>query len=149
MALVRWQPSNAFGLGNDFNRLFEGFTRNGNDAAPSASVSTWKPSVDISETQDEFVVTADLPGINREDLNVTVADGRLTLRGERRQASQESERSVHRVERIYGTFARSFDLPAAVNSENITASYRDGVLSVSVPKAEEAKPKQIEVKISA
>ena len=149
MALVRWQPSNVFGLGNDFNRLFEGFNRNGSDVASSPSVSTWKPSVDISETEDEFIVTADLPGINREDLNVTVADGRLTLRGERRQATQESEGSVHRVERVYGTFTRAFDLPTAVNAENITASYRDGVLSVSVPKAEEAKPKQIEVKISA
>lgn len=149
MALVRWQPSNVFGLGNDFNRLFEGFTRSGNDAASSGPVSGWKPSVDISETQDEFVVTADLPGINREDLNVTVADGRLTLRGERRQAPTEPEGSVHRVERVYGTFTRAFDLPTAVNADNIAASYRDGVLSVSVPKAEEAKPKQIEVKVSA
>mgnify|MGYP003574817836 CR=1 FL=1 len=148
MALVRWQPSNVFGLGNDFNRLFEGFTRDGSVSSPPPA-STWKPSVDISETQDEFVVTADLPGINREDLNVTVADGRLTIRGERRQESQAAEGSIHRVERVYGTFTRAFDLPTAVNSENITASYRDGVLSVSVPKAEEAKPKQIEVKISA
>lgn len=150
MALVRWQPANVFGLGNDFNRrLAEGFNRKVNETESSQTDPVWKPSVDISETKDEFVVTADLPGISREDLEVTVAEGRLTIRGERRRASQDTEGSVHRVERVYGTFTRSFDLPSAVNAENITATYRDGVLAIGVPKAEEAKPRQIEVKISA
>ena len=147
MALVRWQPANIFDLSRDANRLFDSFRGNGNGEAPLPAA--FRPSVDIAENNDEYVVTADLPGIDREDLDVTVADGRLTIRGERRQNGESTTGPTRRVERVYGTFTRSFELPAEVKADHIAATYRDGVLSVTVPKAEEAKPKQIEVKIGA
>ena len=148
MALVRWQPTALFDLRNDMNRVFDTFRSNG-PTSEAPSLAKWRPAVDIAENDNEYIINADLPGINREDLGVTVDDGRLTLRGERRQVSEENNESVHRVERVYGTFTRTFDLPGAVNADRIEATYRDGVLKVTVPKAEEAKPKQIEVKISA
>ena len=150
MALVRWQPTALFDLRNDMNRVFDTFRSNGpTSEAPSLapSLAKWRPSVDIAENDDEYIINADLPGINREDLGVTVADGRLTLRVERRQVSEENSGSVHHVERVYGTFTRTFDLPGAVNADRIEATYRDGVLSVTVPKAEEAKRKKIQVSL--
>ena len=145
MALVRWQPRELFGIGRDMDRLFDGLWSDG--AAPREAV--WRPSVDIAETDHDFVLTADLPGIAREDLDLTVVDGRLTIKGQRRRESDSKEGNVHRVERAYGTFTRAFDLPAAVDPETVAATYKDGVLTVTVPKAEEARPKQIEVKVSA
>ena len=148
MALIRWQPRELFDLRRDMSQLFDSFWGNG-DEPEYAKVSVWRPSIDIAEHEGDFTVTADLPGIKREDLDVSVVNGRLTIRGERRQEKESKEGSVHRVERAYGTFTRSFDLPTAVAADEITAAYRDGVLTVVVPKAEEAKPKQIEVKVSA
>ena len=145
MALVRWQPANIFDLSP--NRLFDSFWGTGNGETPRPAV--FRPSVDIAENNDEYVVTADLPGIDRDDLDVTVADGRLTIRGERRQDGESQSGPARRVERVYGTFTRSFELPSEVKADGIGATYRDGVLTVTVPKAEESKPKQIEVKIGA
>ena len=146
MALVRWQPRELFGIGRDFDRLFDGLW-SGDGPAPREAV--WRPSVDIAETDRDFVLTADLPGIAREDLDITLADGRLTIKGRRHRESESKEGSAHRVERAYGTFTRAFDLPAAVDAEAVAATYKDGVLEVTVPKAEEARPKQIEVKVGA
>ena len=146
MALVRWQPRELFGIGRDMDRLFDGLWSNGQGAAREA---VWRPSVDIAETDSDFVLTADLPGIAREDLDLTVVDGRLTIKGQRRRESDSKEGNVHRVERAHGTFTRAFDLPAAIDPETVAATYKDGVLTVTVPKAEEARPKQIEVKVSA
>ena len=105
------------------------------------------PSVDIEETKDEYVLTADLPGIRQEDINVTVDDGRLTIQGERRQGKEDKEGTSLLLERVFGTFTRSFDLPTSVQAEKIAAVHRDGVLSVNVPKVEESKPRKIEVKV--
>ena len=150
MALVRYQPNEFYGLRRDLDRFFDSvWGGNGADEPEAARPTVWRPSVDISETEGDFVVTADLPGMAREDLDVQVNNGRLTIKGERRRESASNEGNVHRVERAYGTFTRAFDLPTAVNADKIGASYKDGVLTVTVPKAEEAKPKQIEVKISA
>lgn len=152
MALVHWQPTDLFDLRRDMNRLFAPWgtdpQSNGSEPEPSRQ-AVWRPVVDIGETSDEYLVTADLPGVDRDNIEVTVVDGRLTIRGERHQQTKADDGTVHRVERIFGTFSRSFDLPTAVNAENITAVYSDGVLTVSVPKAEEAKPKQIEIKVKA
>ena len=154
MALVRWQPADIFDLSRDANRLFGNFWGNGNgngsanDTNDTARPLVWRPSVDIAESKDEYVLSADLPGASRDDLEVTVVDGRLTISGQRTKNGESEEKSTH-TERLYGTFTRSFDLPAAVSADRIIAIYRDGVLTVTVPKAEEAKPKQIEVKISA
>lgn len=148
MALIRWQPRELFDLRREVDRLFESVWGGNGENAEYARPAVWRPSVDIAETESDFIVTVDLPGISREDLDVTVVNNRLTIKGERRKDSESKERNVHRVERTYGTFTRDFDLPTAVNAEKITASYKDGVLTVMVPKAEEAKPKQIEVKVS-
>ena len=147
MALVRWQPRELFGFGRDMDRLFDGLWSNGDGAAPREAV--WRPSVDIRETDHEFLIHADLPGIGKEDLEITVVDGRLMIKGQRHREKESKEGGAHRVERAHGTFTRTFDLPAAVDTEAVAATYKDGVLSVTVPKAEEAKPKQIEVKVSA
>lgn len=147
MALVRWQPRELFGFGRDMDRLFDGLWSNDHGTAPREAV--WRPSVDIAETDRDFVLIADLPGIAREDLDITLVDDRLTIKGRRHRESESKEGNVHRVERAYGTFTRTFDLPAAVDTEAVAATYKDGVLEVTVPKAEEARPKQIEVKVSA
>ncbi|HJP31482.1 MAG TPA: Hsp20/alpha crystallin family protein [Candidatus Latescibacteria bacterium] len=149
MALVRWQPANIFDLGRDADRLFDSFWGNGGRGGDTTGTAAWRPSVDIAENKDEYVVTADLPGISRDDLEVTVDDGRLTIRGERRQNAGSDDGPARHVERTYGSSTRSFDLPTAVESEGIGAAYRDGVLTVTVPKAEAAKPRQIEVQVSA
>ena len=148
MALVRWQPRELFSLRRDFDRLFEDLWSN-DEGATNGRETTWRPSVDIRETDQEFLIHADLPGIRQEDLEITVTDGRLTIKGQRHQEKESKEGGLHRVERAYGTFTRTFDLPAAVDTGAVAAAYRDGVLTVTVPKAEEAKPKQIEVKVSA
>jgi HSP20 family protein len=112
-----------------------------------AKTSVWRPSVDIEETKDEYVLTADLPGIRQEDINVTVDDGRLTIQGERRQDKEDKEGTLLLPKRIFGTLTRSLDLPTSVQAEKIAVVYRDGVPSVSVPKVEESEPRKIEVKV--
>jgi len=143
MALVRWQPREVFRFRRDFDRLFENF-RSDAPAAPS----TWYPSVDISESDDGIAVAAEIPGMKAEDISVSVANGVLTIAGEKKEEKEEKDKQVHRLERTYGSFRRSFRLPTAVNADNISASYQDGVLHLSLPKAETAKTRQIEIKAS-
>ena len=147
MALVRWQPRELFSLRRDFDRLFDDLWAN-DQGETNGDGTVWRPSVDIRETDHEFLIHADLPGIRKEDIDITVVDGRLTIKGQRHR-EKEAKAGLRRVERAYGTFARTFDLPAAVSTEAVAAAYKDGVLEVTVPKAEEARPKQIEVKVSA
>jgi HSP20 family protein len=113
----------------------------GNDRATS-----WAPAVDISERKDAYLVTVELPGLKPEDLDITMEDGLLTIQGERHFTSDSSEQQFHRVERRYGAFRRSITLPTHVLAEQIQASFEDGVLQILVPKAEEAKPKRIQVR---
>ena len=145
--ITRFDPfRNLTALQEQFNRLFdEGFFRRlGEDSA----LTSWAPSVDIYETQDELVVTADLPGINEKNLDVRVENNTLTIRGERKFEQTVSEENYLRVERTYGSFSRSFSLPNTVNAEAIQADYGHGVLTVRMPKREESKPKQIKVSVS-
>jgi HSP20 family protein len=140
MALVRWQPKESF----DLDRLFDGFW--GPKAYFPKLQAAWAPSVDVAETDEEISVVAELPGIEKEDVDVSVADGFLTIKGEKKQEGEDKR--VHRVERSYGAFSRRFQLPAEIKTESISAVYNNGVLTVTLPKAEAAKPKQIEVKVS-
>jgi HSP20 family protein len=127
------------------NRLFsEAFDR----SSDQASLASWAPAVDIYETEHELVVKADLPDVKPEDLDVRVENNILTIRGERKFEKKVHEENYLRVERAYGTFSRSFSLASTVNTEAIKADYKDGVLSLTIPKREEAKPKQIKVQIS-
>jgi HSP20 family protein len=111
----------------------------------NARASAWVPALDISERKDAYLVTVELPGLKPEDLDITMEDGLLTVQGERQFTSESSEQQFHRVERRYGAFRRSITLPAHVMAEGIQASFEDGVLQILVPKAEEAKPKRIQV----
>jgi HSP20 family protein len=110
-----------------------------------ATTTAWAPALDISERKDAYLVTVELPGLKPEDLDITMEDGLLTIQGERQFTSESSEQQFHRVERRYGAFRRSITLPAHVMAEGIQASFEDGVLQILVPKAEEAKPKRIQV----
>ena len=136
---------NLSGLQDQMNRLFESsFGNRGSEAA----LTTWAPAVDIYETENELVLKADLPDMNEKDLDIRVEDNMLTVRGERKFESTVKEDKYLRVERSYGAFSRSFSLPSTVDTEKINAEYKNGVLSVQLPKRAESKPKQVKVNVS-
>jgi len=112
-------------------------------------LTTWAPAVDIYETPNELVVKADLPDVNEKDIDVRVENNLLTIRGERKFEKSVSEENFLRVERTYGAFSRSFSLPNTVNAEKIGAEYKNGVLTVTLPKREESKPRQVKVTVNA
>jgi HSP20 family protein len=112
----------------------------------SATATAWAPALDISERKDAYLVTVELPGVEAEDLEITMEDGLLTIQGERHFAHDSSEQQFHRVERRYGAFRRSITLPAQVRAEQIEASFEDGVLQILVPKMEEATPKRVQIR---
>ena len=145
MAIVRWEPFRDLVTTQDrFNRLFnDAFSRAGGER--SLGVSEWTPAVDIYETDQSVVLKAELPGIDPKDVEIRVEDGTLWLKGERKFEKEVKEEGYRRIERQYGSFVRSFPLPATVDSEKATAEYKDGVLNLTLPKREEAKPKTIKV----
>ena len=126
-------------------RIFEPFARFAGGDEDLVS-GTWVPPVDVAETQDRIVVRAEVPGMKQEDIAIEFENGLLTIRGDRKLEKNEGV-TWHRVERIYGNFSRSFTLPRSVDPEKITASYREGILEVEVPKREEAKPKHIKIEV--
>jgi HSP20 family protein len=133
-------------LQDQFNRLFnESFRSHSEESA----LTTWAPAVDIYETANELVVKADLPDVNEKDIDVRVENNLLTIRGERKFEKSVSEENYLRVERTYGSFSRSFSLPNTVNPEAIGAEYKNGVLTVTLPKREESKPRQVKVTVNA
>ena len=133
-------------LQEQFNHMFgNGLPRN----AEESNLTPWAPAVDIYETEHELVVKADLPDVNPQDLDIRVENNILTIRGERKFEKKVNESNYLRVERAYGSFSRSFSLANTVNSEAIKAEYKNGVLTLTVPKREEAKPKQIKVNVEA
>src|SRR5579859_6174237 len=142
-SIDRWEPFRG-SYDTQLNRLFSDFFgRPGQDQ----NLTPWAPSVDIYEAEHELVVKADLPDIKPEDLDIRVENNILTIRGERKFEKKVDEKNYLRVERSYGSFARSFSLANTVNTEAIKADYKDGVLTLSIPKREEAKPKQIKVNV--
>jgi HSP20 family protein len=144
-SINRFEPFRGYTLQDQINRLFnETFER-----TPEAGITTWAPAVDILETEHELVVKADLPDVKPEELDIRVENNILTIRGERKFEKKVDEKNYLRVERTYGAFSRSFSLANTVNAEAIKADYKNGVLTLSVPKREEAKPKQIKVNVEA
>ena len=109
---------------------------------------TWAPAVDIHETEDSYVVKADLPGMNKDDIKVDLRDNTLTISGEKKFEEKASKDNYIRMERAYGTFVRSFTLPPNVDAQKIQAKFKDGVLELTLPKKEDAKPKQISINVS-
>jgi HSP20 family protein len=129
------------------NRVFSRPTMR-NTGKENLTVADWMPTVDISETESEYLIKAELPEVRKEDVKVTVENGVLTLQGERRQEKEEKGRRFHRVERSYGSFVRSFTLPESVDEGGVKAEYKDGVLALHLPKSEKVKPKAIDVKVA-
>jgi HSP20 family protein len=142
MTIVRWDPlQELVAMSNRLNRTV-------NDPytpRTEAPVGAWAPPVDIFERQDQLVIRAEIPGVRKEDMDVRIENRVLTLHGERKQETDVNEANAHRLERVFGAFTRSFSLPTTVDAAKITATYKDGVLEVTVPKAETAMPKSIEI----
>ena len=144
MTLVRWSPLQGFAtLQEQMNRLLTENLARGSDEMECGG---WLPAVDLREEDHQYVIDVELPGIKKEDIEVHMENNLLTIRGERHFREEAKREGYHRVERAYGKFARSFSLPTRVNPEGISASYKDGILEVLVPKAEESKPKRIDIK---
>lgn len=144
MALIRWQPRESFAVNREIDNLvnqFWGDVANRNGAA-------WHPKVDVAQNENEFVLHAELPGMKREDIKVSLEDGVLTLSGERKTEDTTESQSYFHRERTYGQFRRSFQMGKDVQADKISAVYKDGILTVTLPKAEEVKPREIEVEIS-
>jgi len=147
MSIVRWRPfRDLVSIQDEMNRLFDDFF--GRPLARTEwTEGVWSPTVDISEDKDNVIIRAEMPGTKKEDVNISIQDNVLTLKGEKKQEKEEKDKNYHRVERSYGSFCRSFQLPTSVKTDKIKANYRDGVLNITLPKTEEVKPKQIPISI--
>ncbi|MBK8509925.1 MAG: Hsp20/alpha crystallin family protein [Candidatus Competibacter sp.] len=144
MALIRYEPLNLLNqLQREVNRLFD-TSRFGDDEGGHI-LADWAPAVDIKEEANQFVIHADLPGVNLNDLEVTLENGVLSLKGQRASDSDETTEQYRRVERVRGTFLRRFSLPDVADAEKVSAKCRDGVLEVVVPKREAAQPRKIAI----
>ena len=135
-------------MSDQINRLFVGRSAWQAQTKEAMTVADWTPTVDISETEAEYLIKAELPEVKKEDVKITVEDGVLLIQGERRRDTEEKSKKFHRIERSYGRFVRSFTLPDSVDEAGVKAVYTDGVLNLRLPKSEKAKPKQIEVKVA-
>lgn len=146
MNMTVWNPM------REMERLFERYNRGdhrGIDFSDSeSSFSQWSPTVDIEEDDNHYLVRADIPGVDKKDINVQLENGVLSISGEKKEETETGKGSKqHRTERFYGSFSRRFSLPTAIKPDEVSASYKDGVLSLKIPKAEEVKPKAIEIKV--
>ena len=135
---------NLFNFHNQMERVF-GDTFAAHDGKTDMEGTSWMPTVDISEMENGFEIRAELPGVSEKDVNVSVTDNRLTIKGEKRQEEETDDKNYHRVERRYGSFQRSFTLPRHVETGAIKAQFTDGVLVLEIPKAEVAKPTEISI----
>lgn len=148
--LTRWDPFKEMeATQSRLARIFglaPGRVANGD--RESMTTTEWAPSVDIVEDEKEWVVKADLPEVKKEDVKVTVENGVLAITGQRRFEKEEKDKKYHRIERAYGTFLRSFTLPDAADGSKVSATFKEGVLTVHLPKSEQTKPKAVEVKVS-
>lgn len=153
MALVRFRPfsqtldpfRDVTDIQTEMNRLFDSFF--GRPGQVGGAERVWAPAVDMYETKDDLVVAADLPGLNEKDIHVSITGDMLTIKGERQWKQEINQESLYRTERWSGKFERTLPLPIPVQSGTVRASYRDGVLTVTLPKAEEIKPKEIKIDV--
>jgi HSP20 family protein len=144
MAIVRWEPMRELGsLQAEMNRLFNTVMEPGDGGGGAAR--RWTPPMDLVETESEFVLRADLPGMSEDQVSIEVEDQTLTISGERRAEHEVSREGFHRVERSFGAFARSLTLPKGVDPEAVSASFDKGVLEVHIPKPEERRPRKISI----
>jgi HSP20 family protein len=151
MSIVRWEPfRDLVGIQDRMNRLFDEAFRGarGTSEEEWALGGSWAPMVDIYEQNGDIVLKAELPGVDPKDVDIRVENNTLTLRGQRHFDKDVKRESYHRVERSYGAFSRAFTLPNVVDTEKIKADFKDGVLRLTLPQREEAKPKQISINIT-
>ena len=148
MSKQLWNPF------EEFENMLERYSKSGasnigKQLNTDMSFADWSPSVDIEEEDDKYLIKADLPGVDKENIDVKLENGVLSIRGEKTTESETGKGTKrHRTERFHGSFARSFTLPEAVKADQVEASYKDGVLSLVIPKQEEIKPKSIDIKVS-
>ena len=154
MTLVRFNPARELlDIEREFNRMFNSF---GNRFGLSKKDSTddeyenavWVPLTDVAEDNDNYYLKADLPGIKKEDVKISYSDGNLSISGERSQEKETKDKKFHRIERSYGKYYRSFNLPKEIKEDKIKAEFTDGQLNIIIPKAEEVKPKEISIKVN-
>lgn len=151
MAVGRWDPLRELAdMSDRLNRVMSrpGGSTIGENGKEVMTAADWVPTVDISETEAQYAIQVELPGVKKEDVKVTLENGVLTIQGERRQKHPEHGRKYHRIESSYGRFVRSFTLPDTVEEGSVRAEYAEGMLQLHLPKSEKAKPKQIDVKIA-
>lgn len=152
MAIIKWGPTTDLARELDsmqrrINRMFNNFFEGRMSEEGDIALSAWSPAVDIVEREDSFVIEAELPGMKKDDIKISLANDILTIQGEKKSEREEKKENYHRTERTYGKFSRSFSLPGNIKSDKVEAEFSNGVLRITVPKSEEAKPKQIEVKV--
>jgi HSP20 family protein len=148
MALIRWEPARELGtLQNEMNRLFNTFFDAPTGATGEAPLRRWMPAMDLLETEQDFVLRADLPGLSESDVNIELEDNVLTLSGERKAEHEAHKEGYYRVERSWGSFSRSLTLPEGVDPDAVQASFDRGVLEVRIPKPEVRKPRKVSISV--
>jgi HSP20 family protein len=142
MALIRWEPAREVdSLQSEVNRVFDAFFGNGR----GTPARRWVPAMDLVETESDLVLRADLPGLTRDDVQIEIKDGALTVAGERKAEHEEKAEGYYRVERSFGSFSRAMTLPEGVDADSVTADFADGVLEIRIPKPAERKPHRVEI----
>ena len=154
MTLVKFNPTrDLLSVEREFNRMFNslgsrfGITHKG-DIDEEYDNAVWMPLTDISEDNENFYLRADLPGIKKEDVKISYTDGTISISGERAQEKETKEKKFHRIERSYGKYYRSFNVPTEIKEDKIKAEFKGGQLTITIPKADEVKPKEIDIKVS-
>lgn len=142
-SVPRWNPAAAYLTREPISRLFDNFFNN--LQGEEVSNRGWVPPVDIQETEEAYKLQAELPGLTKDDINITLENNVLRLSGERKFEKDVEKENYHRIERTYGAFSRAFALPQQVNPEGVQAAFENGILTVTVPKAEQAKPRKISI----
>ena len=145
---TRRPVGNLFSLHNEMGKIF-GDLFTSQESETSGESASWMPTVDISETENGYEIHTELPGVVESDVNVSVTDNLLTIKGEKRQEEKTDDKNFHRMERRYGSFQRSFTLPRNVETADIKAGFKDGVLTLNIPKAEAAKPTEIPITVNS
>jgi len=144
--LTNWRPFEFDRIREEMDRLWDSFSE-GRPVRRSEDGREWLPSVDVSETKNDLVIKAELPGLDPKDIDISMNNGYLAIKGEKKHEKEEKDENDHLIERSYGAFTRSVQLPREVQSDKITASFKNGILRITLPKSEEAKKKEIKIKV--
>ncbi len=149
MNIVKWDPFRELeDVSSRLNRIFGRFPARAESGQEMLRVADWSPSADITETDTAYLIKAEIPGVQKEDVKVTVQDGMLTMQGERKMDKEENGKKFHRIERSYGSFVRSFRIPDDADENSVKAAFKDGMLNVTLAKSAKAKPRSVDVTVT-